>query len=78
MQLIIMKRGGQIIYSGMLGRHSSKLIEYFEVSQNLNAIPANIELNSHYIKMIVSHHLYLVLINCVFLIGHSWCTKDQR
>lgn len=29
-ELIIMKRGGQIIYSGMLGRHSSKLIEYFE------------------------------------------------
>lgn len=31
-QLILMKVGGQIIYSGMLGRHSSKLIEYFEVS----------------------------------------------
>lgn len=31
MQLILMKMGGQIIYSGMLGHHSSKLIEYFEV-----------------------------------------------
>ncbi|PON46935.1 ABC transporter-like [Trema orientale] len=29
-ELILMKRGGQIIYSGMLGQHSSKLIEYFE------------------------------------------------
>ncbi|XP_030496768.2 pleiotropic drug resistance protein 3 [Cannabis sativa] len=29
-ELILMKRGGQIIYSGMLGPHSSKLIEYFE------------------------------------------------
>ncbi|KAH7513560.1 hypothetical protein FEM48_Zijuj12G0213100 [Ziziphus jujuba var. spinosa] len=28
--LILMKMGGQIIYSGMLGHHSSKLIEYFE------------------------------------------------
>uniref|UniRef100_A0A2N9E6E2 ABC transporter domain-containing protein n=1 Tax=Fagus sylvatica TaxID=28930 RepID=A0A2N9E6E2_FAGSY len=28
--LILMKTGGQIIYSGSLGRHSSKLIEYFE------------------------------------------------
>ncbi|XWS08431.1 hypothetical protein CRYUN_Cryun40dG0002000 [Craigia yunnanensis] len=29
-ELILMKTGGQIIYSGKLGRHSSKLIEYFE------------------------------------------------
>ncbi|KAL9352179.1 hypothetical protein Peur_054859 [Populus x canadensis] len=28
--LILMKRGGMIIYSGMLGHHSCKLIEYFE------------------------------------------------
>ena len=27
-----MKRGGQVIYAGPLGRHSHKLIEYFEVS----------------------------------------------
>jgi len=27
-----MKRGGQVIYAGSLGRHSEKLIEYFEVS----------------------------------------------
>lgn len=30
-QLILMKRGGHIIYSGLLGIHSNKLIEYFEV-----------------------------------------------
>ncbi|XP_011005974.1 PREDICTED: pleiotropic drug resistance protein 3-like [Populus euphratica] len=29
-ELILMKRGGQIIYSGELGQNSSKLIEYFE------------------------------------------------
>ncbi|KAI5574317.1 hypothetical protein BDE02_10G138200 [Populus trichocarpa] len=29
-ELILMKRGGMIIYSGMLGHHSCKLIEYFE------------------------------------------------
>ncbi|XP_062143567.1 pleiotropic drug resistance protein 3-like isoform X2 [Alnus glutinosa] len=29
-ELILMKTGGQIIYSGMLGHHSCKLIEYFE------------------------------------------------
>lgn len=27
-----MKRGGRIVYAGPLGRHSHKLIEYFEVS----------------------------------------------
>lgn len=27
-----MKRGGQVIYAGPLGRHSHKLVEYFEVS----------------------------------------------
>ena len=26
-----MKRGGEVIYAGPLGRHSHKLIEYFEV-----------------------------------------------
>lgn len=27
-----MKRGGQVIYAGPLGRQSHKLVEYFEVS----------------------------------------------
>lgn len=31
LQLILMKLGGRIIYSGNLGRHSSELIEYFQV-----------------------------------------------
>lgn len=31
-----MKRGGQVIYTGPLGHHSSQLIEYFQVS-----IPCN-------------------------------------
>ncbi|KAL0928880.1 hypothetical protein M5K25_000808 [Dendrobium thyrsiflorum] len=29
-ELLLMKRGGQLIYAGELGHHSSKLIEYFE------------------------------------------------
>ncbi|CAM6100567.1 unnamed protein product [Calypogeia fissa] len=29
-ELLLMKRGGQAIYAGPLGRHSHKLIEYFE------------------------------------------------
>ena len=32
LQLLLMKRGGQVIYAGPLGRHSHKLVEYFEVS----------------------------------------------
>ncbi|XP_050205487.1 pleiotropic drug resistance protein 2-like [Mercurialis annua] len=29
-ELLLMKRGGQVIYGGSLGRHSHKLVEYFE------------------------------------------------
>ncbi|XP_024019277.1 pleiotropic drug resistance protein 2 [Morus notabilis] len=29
-ELLLMKRGGQVIYAGELGRHSDKLVEYFE------------------------------------------------
>ncbi|KAK9282203.1 hypothetical protein L1049_005115 [Liquidambar formosana] len=29
-ELLLMKRGGQVIYSGPLGQHSHKIIEYFE------------------------------------------------
>ncbi|KAL1334319.1 hypothetical protein HN51_063249 [Arachis hypogaea] len=35
-ELILMKAGGRIIYSGMLGHHSNKLIEYF---QNIPGVP---------------------------------------
>ena len=30
-ELLLMKRGGQIIYLGPLGRNSHKIVEYFEV-----------------------------------------------
>ena len=30
-ELLLMKRGGQVIYSGQLGQNSQKIIEYFEV-----------------------------------------------
>ena len=30
-ELLLMKRGGQVIYSGPLGRNSHKITEYFEV-----------------------------------------------
>ncbi|OVA07250.1 ABC transporter-like [Macleaya cordata] len=40
-ELILMKRGGQIIYSGLLGEHSSKLIEYFECIPGLPKIENN-------------------------------------
>ncbi|KAK7388064.1 hypothetical protein VNO78_22868 [Psophocarpus tetragonolobus] len=35
-ELILMKSGGRIIYSGMVGHHSSRLIEYF---QNIPGVP---------------------------------------
>lgn len=30
-QLLLLKRGGQVIYSGKLGRNSQKMVDYFEV-----------------------------------------------
>ncbi|KAK3189997.1 hypothetical protein Dsin_029558 [Dipteronia sinensis] len=39
--LILMKTGGEIIYSGMLGQHSSKLIEYFEGISGVPKIKVN-------------------------------------
>ncbi|KAL5582398.1 hypothetical protein UlMin_014840 [Ulmus minor] len=40
-ELILMKRGGQIIYSGELGQNSSKLIEYFEGIHGVPKIKEN-------------------------------------
>ncbi|KAK0607086.1 hypothetical protein LWI29_009061 [Acer saccharum] len=40
-ELLLMKTGGRIIYSGMLGHHSSKLIEYFEGISSVPKIKAN-------------------------------------
>ena len=34
-ELLLMKRGGRIIYFGPLGHHSDQLIEYFEASTGL-------------------------------------------
>ncbi|CAL9110514.1 unnamed protein product, partial [Musa textilis] len=31
-ELILMKRGGELIYTGPIGKHSSKIIEYFEAT----------------------------------------------
>lgn len=30
MQLLLMKRGGQVIYAGPLGTNSKKIVKYFE------------------------------------------------
>ncbi|RZB97864.1 ABC transporter G family member 36 isoform C [Glycine soja] len=37
-ELLLMKRGGQVIYSGPLGRNSHKITEYFEVLQQTDYI----------------------------------------
>lgn len=36
-----MKRGGQIIYSGVPGHHSSKLVKYFEDIRDVPKIKEN-------------------------------------
>ncbi|CAL5375852.1 unnamed protein product [Camellia sinensis] len=37
-ELLLMKRGGQVIYSGPLGRNSQKIIEYFEAIPGVTKI----------------------------------------
>eukprot|EP00262_Sarcandra_glabra_P008138 TRINITY_DN2136_c0_g2_i1.p1 TRINITY_DN2136_c0_g2~~TRINITY_DN2136_c0_g2_i1.p1 ORF type:complete len:791 (-),score=137.44 TRINITY_DN2136_c0_g2_i1:3-2042(-) len=37
-ELLLMKRGGQVIYSGPLGRNSHKIIEYFEAIEGVPKI----------------------------------------
>nr|GLL23468.1 ABC transporter G family member 35 [Ipomoea trifida] len=37
-ELLLMKRGGQVIYAGPLGRHSHKVVEYFEAVQGVPKI----------------------------------------
>ncbi|XP_028778960.1 ABC transporter G family member 29-like isoform X2 [Neltuma alba] len=37
-ELLLMKRGGQVIYSGPLGRHSQKIIEFFEAIEGVPKI----------------------------------------
>ncbi|CAL0322060.1 unnamed protein product [Lupinus luteus] len=37
-ELLLMKRGGQVIYSGPLGRNSHKIVEYFEAIQGVPKI----------------------------------------
>ncbi|KAD4889306.1 hypothetical protein E3N88_21379 [Mikania micrantha] len=38
-ELLLLKRGGQVIYSGPLGRHSQNIIEYFEAVNGVPKIP---------------------------------------
>ncbi|KAI5322611.1 hypothetical protein L3X38_031683 [Prunus dulcis] len=37
-ELLLMKRGGKVIYAGPLGRHSHKLVEYFEAIPGVQKI----------------------------------------
>ncbi|KAL3528695.1 hypothetical protein ACH5RR_008017 [Cinchona calisaya] len=37
-ELLLMKRGGQVIYAGPLGRHSQKIVEYFEAIPGVTKI----------------------------------------
>eukprot|EP00246_Nothoceros_aenigmaticus_P017929 TRINITY_DN90_c0_g2_i1.p1 TRINITY_DN90_c0_g2~~TRINITY_DN90_c0_g2_i1.p1 ORF type:complete len:1193 (+),score=203.08 TRINITY_DN90_c0_g2_i1:284-3580(+) len=38
-ELLLMKRGGQVVYAGPLGRRSHKLVEYFQALDGVTPIP---------------------------------------
>lgn len=44
-QLLLMKRGGQVIYAGSLGHQSHRLVEYFEV-------------RTWFEKLLVNYHIF--------------------
>jgi hypothetical protein len=67
-QLLLMKRGGQIIYAGPLGHQSHKLIEYFEVS-----IEAFLFFVHHMFWMCQLHSLSIVMISTCEFHGFLCC-----
>ena len=69
MQLVLMKRGGQIIYSGPLGQNSSTLITYFEVSFQQYCI--SVQMMWHFwghISLIFHYNIYCHFFFCWNLI----------
>jgi hypothetical protein len=46
-QLLLLKRGGQVIYAGELGHNSCKLVEYFEVFSSTDFSISYLILNNH-------------------------------
>lgn len=68
-ELLLMKRGGQVIYSGPLGRNSQKIIEYFEVpSPSLRFL-----LSPSFVKNSSLSDFIPFTIK-----GNSWSAKNQR
>lgn len=58
-QLILMKRGGQVIYSGPLGQNSQNLIKYFEVSMTSQQFASNLT------TYICVHHIYTICMGTI-------------
>jgi hypothetical protein len=73
-QLLLLKRGGQVIYSGKLGRNSQKMIEYFEVRLILHYDVYVSVADPIWIMTTKVYHL----ICCSILPGNSWSAKNQR
>jgi hypothetical protein len=49
MQLLLLKRGGQVIYSGPLGRNSHKVVEYFQVCDLISEVLLIIHTTFHFL-----------------------------
>lgn len=69
-----MKRGGQIIYSGELGQHSSKLIEYFEVRDDHLVISS---LTPSFSDVIYKYYVGLLLNYILFKFNTYWKLKSE-
>lgn len=62
-ELLLMKRGGRMIYSGPLGTHSQKVIEYFEVIKFLTHLLFN-TIDIPLVTFLLTIYL--------FITGNSW------
>ena len=65
-ELLLIKRGGQVIYAGPLGRNSQKIIEFFEVYHQFFSQTRQLQ-------------IFEIILNCKYSIrsGNSWDSKDS-
>lgn len=74
-QLMLLKRGGQVIYAGPLGHHSHKLIEYFQVGRVSSLLSSPRELQEVYLQacllVVLSILFKTPLSGRVSVAGHS-------
>lgn len=66
-ELLLLKRGGQVIYSGPLGRNSHKVIEYYEVTFTFLKL----------YRFFSKRRLHYLIFIPFTITGYSWSAKNK-